>query len=327
MSDTKVLITGSSGYIGEHLILAMRESGFDGHIIGIDRRPAPASLSGKIDHHTFDLATDDYASLEIENVDTIFHLAAAKSDWGESDEDYHRDNVVATQNLIEASSSWLVNRWVFFSTVSTIGASAVELDESSSRNPSGAYGTTKYECEELFRNVVEERGTPVLTIMPSAVFGPSNPDSTNIFRLIDAIERRRFVMIGDGSTRKTTSYIHNLVAATLFAYELHTDGYEDFIYVDQPLMSTADLVAFIRKRLGKRATKLHVPLAFVEKPAQLFDVIARVTKIDLPITADRIQKFCRDTTYSSAKIRERGFVQPFDPEAALAATVDWHVSR
>jgi GlcNAc-P-P-Und epimerase len=60
----------------------------------------------------------------------------------------------------------------------------------------------------------DDRDAQILVIRPSVVFGPRNPPNTNVYRLIDAIHRGRFVMIGGGAEIKTTSYIDNLIAAS-----------------------------------------------------------------------------------------------------------------
>lgn len=326
VSPGTTLITGSSGYIGRHLIRALHERGHR-NLVGIDRRDRTADLPEEVRSITADLATGDLASLDIDNVDTVFHLAAAKSDWGESAEDYHRDNNLATERLIEAAGSWGVKRWVNYSTVAVFGASEVALDESAPARPVGPYGTTKFECQKMFRKLHDKTGVPVLQILPSAVFGPENPENTNIFRLAEAIDNGRFVMIGDGANLKTTSYLHNLVAATLHLHEQQLSGNQEFIYVDDPAWSTEQLVTFIGGFIGKNATRVRIPLWAVEKPAGIFDWLARTTKVDLPITSDRIKKFCRATNYTSAKIHNAGFVQPYSMEEALEATLEWHVQR
>jgi nucleoside-diphosphate-sugar epimerase len=322
----RVILTGSAGYIGRVLAPRLAAKGYS--VIGIDREPSTGpGLSSSIQCDLLD--TVKYAHV-IRADDHICHLAAAKGDWGISREEYYRDNVDATRALIGVARAAGVGRWIFYSTVSALGPSAVPLDESAPRKPANPYGASKADCEALFdQYLAEEPAVHVVTIRPSVVFGPDNPWNTNIFRLIDAIYRRRFLMVGRGGEVKTTSYIDNLLDAHEFLMDRQLRdggrGQEIFQYVDAPGESTAALVAMIYSALGKRARPLRLPLFIASPIALIGDVLASLTGIDLPITSARVRKFCTPTNFSSGKIRSLGFRQQVDNEAAIRLTVQWYL--
>ena len=322
----RVILTGSSGYIGRLLAPRLAAKGFS--VIGIDRDTS--SGAGLADFIRCDLLDTGKYARSIRAGDHVCHLAAAKGDWGISKEEYYRDNVDATRALIGVARAAGVNRWLFYSTVSALGPSAEPLDESAPRRPANPYGASKAECEELFdQYVAEEPDVHVVTLRPSVVFGPENPWNTNIFRLIDAIHRKRFVMVGRGPEVKTTSFIDNLLDAHefLMARQLRLGGrgQEIYHYVDSPGETTAALVAMIYAALRKNARPIRVPL-FVAAPLALIgDALAKVTGIDLPITSARIRKFCTPTNFAAGKIRGLGFQQRVDNEAAIRRTVEWYL--
>ena len=180
----------------------------------------------------------------------------------------------------------------------------------------------------LFRQFADrERSARIIIIRPSVVFGPDNPPNTNIYRLIDSIYNNRFVMVGKGDAIKATSYIENLVAATLFLIERMSEGVQTFIYVDEPKLSTASMVQQICALLQKRPPKWSIPLAIAAPLAHVADIAAAVTRRDLPITSARIKKFCRPTNFDATSLRNLGFKQPVPIEDALRRTVQWFLTE
>lgn len=318
------LLTGSSGYIGSRLTPKLGQQGYT--IRGVDRETAETEGVTSFVHGN--LCDPHVARKAVSGVDQVLHLAAAKGDWGISDEEYYRDNLEATRVLIRAGKEAGIKDWVFYSTVSVMGPSYEPIGEEAAFNPINPYGASKAEAEKLFHQLAkDDPETRVLIIRPSVVYGPGNPDSTNIYRLIDAIYNNRFAMVGRGEAIKSTSYIDNLLAATLFLMERMERGVQTYIYVDQPALSTGELVKRIYKLLGKKQPSWHIPLAVAAPIAYVSDVAASLTGIDFPITAARIEKFNRSTNFDASAIRELGFTQPVSNEEALQATVEWHLQH
>jgi nucleoside-diphosphate-sugar epimerase len=317
-----ILVTGSSGYIGSRLSKRFDEQGKT--VYGVDRVSYEGSaLTEVITGDLLDPSTLEKIPLE---TDCICHLAAAKGDWGITAEEYYRDNLEATQKVIEAGRDAGVKDWVFYSTVSTLGPHYEPVDEDADFDPINPYGGSKAEAEKLFHQLADEDSEArVLIIRPSVVYGPGNPPSTNIYRLVDAIYNRRFAMVGNGDAIKSTSYIENLLDATLFLMDRMERGVQTYIYVDEPALTTGTLVERIYRLLGKAPPSWHIPLSMATPIAKLSDFAADLTGIDLPITAARIEKFNRSTNFDASKIREDGFEQPVSNEEALRKTVEWHL--
>jgi nucleoside-diphosphate-sugar epimerase len=320
----RLLLTGSSGYIGSRLLPHLKAQGHS--VVGVDRVPDTSSLLD--DFIEGDLTEPAVAKAAVEGIDMVLHLAAAKGDWGIFADEFYRDNVEVTRVLLQAGRKRRIKNWIFYSTVATMGPSEVPIDETAPLSPVIPYGASKAEAEKSFLQLVEEDSDArIVIIRPSAVFGPDNPESTNIYRLIEAIYRNRFVMIGDGNNVKTTSYIENLIAATLFLMNRMRPGVQTYIYVDETALTTGELVKRIYGLLEKKQPRWRLPLSLTRPFAYLGDLVATLTGIDLPITAARVEKFCTSTNFDARAIRRLGFHQPVTNEEALQKTVRWHLDQ
>lgn len=317
-----ILLTGSSGFIGTHLVQALRT---DGHrVIGVDRDEPSWCEPGEFVRG--DLLADGTLESAFDGIDCVFHLAAAKDDWGISRSEYFRDNVRTTEKLLEVGGERDVSRWFHYSTVGVLRRSGDPLDENARLDPETEYGASKAEAERMFREYSRSHpGASVTVLRPSAVFGPRHPANTNVHRLIEAIRANRFVMVGDGETPKTTSYIENLLAATRFLLGEMRPGYDVYHYVDQPVMTTRYLVEAIYRELSREWSGRHIPLTIARSVAYVSDIAASLLRVDFPITAARIEKFCTPTNYAASAIRDLGFEQPVGNALAVERTVRWHL--
>ena len=326
----KVLVTGASGFVAEHLLDELKSKNY--YVVGLDRKSKPSGFCDEfICEDLNDLNSED---LNGHQFNLVIHLAAARADWGVSDEEFFKDNVDASNSLIKVLGD-NVPKIIFISSISVMPQATSDcLDESAPYKPINAYGFSKKEAELLFiKNYALSKKTHLSIIRPSVLFGPSNPDKTgiyravdnNIFRLIDGIYSKRFAIVGDGRTIKTTAYIKNFVDSIIFAAK-NTRGYELYVYADAPPSRMIDLVRNIRLQLGKSGSGIRLPFYIVRLISSLFDLLANLTKINFPITKARIDTFVRPTNFKPRNFIQKGFKQKYSTDAALRETVHWYIN-
>lgn len=317
----RVLVTGSSGFIARFLIpgLAMR-----GHeIVGLDTRAGP-KLGDYFRFVAANILDRDAVARAMRQVDLVLHLAAEHKDFGVTESLYHQVNVDGTDVLLRSATDCGVRKFVFFSSVAVYGDSPIPTHEGLTPAPDSHYGKTKLLAENRIDAWASaDRVREVIVIRPTVVFGPWN--YANMYRLIEAVSRGRYVGVGDGSNIKSLAYVENVCEAALFLIDRMKPGMDIYNYADSPHLATRDLVRCIADNLQVKVPLARIPKALALAAAFPFDVIARATGKDLPLTAKRIGKFTSPTHHLAEKIRAVGYTPPYRLEEGIARTATWYM--
>ena len=228
VTHTRALVTGCAGFIGSHLTESLLADGVA--VLGIDcfndnygRRDKLVNLEiaqswDGFEFVPIDLARGDLGELVAE-CDVVYHLAAepgVRASWGQRFETYVRNNVLATQHLLEAARNEPEKRFVYASSSSIYG-DAVELParEDALPRPFSPYGTTKLAGEHLCSLYHANYGVSAITLRYFTVYGPrQRPDMAfNIF-CRRAAAGEAITVFGDGHQSREFTYVADVVAAT-----------------------------------------------------------------------------------------------------------------
>ena len=204
---TKILITGTSGFIGNHLLRSLIKP--DLSILGIDIVPPQNN-----EYLSFFKQTD---LLNLENLittiqqfqpDFIFHLAA-RTDLNETkDIRGYASNIEGVENLITAiRQTPSVKRCIFTSSQLVCKLGYVPNNEYD-YHPSTLYGESKILTEKIVRNN-DGGGVEWCIVRPTTVWGPGM--SLHYQRFLKMVAQGRYFHTGDSPLYKSYSYIGNII--------------------------------------------------------------------------------------------------------------------
>jgi GlcNAc-P-P-Und epimerase len=317
----RVLVTGSSGFIARFLIPGLAAKGHE--VVGIDTRAG----GGFGDYFRFihaNILDEGAVNRAMQQVDLVVHLAAEHKDFGVSESMYYQVNVDGTDNLLRSAAKCGVGKFVFFSSVAVYGESLVPTHEEQTPAPDSPYGRTKLLAERRIEEWVKaDTGREVITVRPTVIFGPWN--YANMYRLIDSVAKRRYIGVGNGRNIKSVGYVENVTDATLFLIDRMKAGIQLYNYADSPHLTTRELVRCIAAKLQMGVPFVRIPKAIALAFALPFDLVAKATGTDLPLTAKRIDKFTSPTHHLAEKIRVLGYEPPYRLEEGVRKTVAWYL--
>ena len=219
----RLAVTGAAGFIGSHLAERLLADGHE--VVGLDAFTDYYDPALKLEHargidvRRVDLAED---AIDFEGFDGVFHLAARPGvrSFGDVFPVYLRDNVLATQRVLEAAVRDGV-RIVFASSSSVYGAAErYTTPEDTPTRPLSPYGITKLACEQLVEAYRREFGLDAVVLRYFNAFGPRQRPDMAFTRIALALARRRpFELYGDGTQTRGWTYVSDVVDATVRAME------------------------------------------------------------------------------------------------------------
>jgi len=312
MSRSRVLVTGAAGFLGRRLVDALLDRGAD--VTGVVRTggsPAPGGWSGRVRTVERDLAGDGLQSADLEDVGTVYHLAARylPGDSAADLEALRAVNVKPMAGLIDSCIRSGVRRLVHLSSVAACAA------------PVTAYGRSKHEAEEILGAVAPSKLAWTI-LRPTAIFGEQGRGT--MAEIVSAIQRRRFALFGDGSQPVNFSYAGNVAAAILHVQSLPATYGKTYVIADGSI-SLAELDRLVRQILGMGGQSPHLPIWAAYTLGAIFDVVGMATGRRMPLSVARVRAATGRTVYSGSSFTdETGFAPPTPMRVALEKSIAWY---
>ena len=311
------LITGATGAIGSVLVGQLLEHGYEVRALV---RSAQGRLPEAVKIFKGEI-TDCHALREAAaGTDVIFHLAAKlhiNNPAPALKADYRRINVDGTRCLVEAAQAAGVRRLVFFSTINVYGPSRPRqvLNEDSPLRPDSWYAETKIEGEQIAL-----AGVPAVVLRLAAVYGPGMKG--NYVRLLNALRRRRFAMIGDGRNRRTLVHMNDACAAALAAARHRGAAGRIYNVTDGRIHTLREIIEAMSSALSRRPPRFHLPVWPVRLAAGLIEDGLNLVGKRSPVGRATVDKFIEDIAVAGTLIEnELGYRPRYDLAAGWRETV------
>ncbi|WP_207477759.1 NAD-dependent epimerase/dehydratase family protein [Arenibaculum pallidiluteum] len=289
----RVLVTGSSGWLGRRLVPRLREAGHE--VVGLDPVPgATTALVGSVADRAFVAA-----AIARHGIEAVVHSGALhKPDIERRGRaDFLAVNVQGTFNLLEEALAQGVRAFVFTSTTSVMisrairagraggAAEAAWLTEEAPAEPRNIYGVTKLAAEHLCRLYHEQSGLPVV-VLRTARFFPEADDMAHAIVQSDANTKANELLF-----RRLT--VEDAAEAHLMALDRASQiGFDVFIVSAMPPFSRGDCAALIQDAPAVVARYFpDYPAAYARLGWTMFQSIDRV--YDPSRAARRLGFVCR----------------------------------
>jgi nucleoside-diphosphate-sugar epimerase len=267
------VVTGAAGFIGSHLVRRLLSDGQS--VLGIDsfdpfydREVKERNLAPLHDEPRFRLVDGDLLDLDLDAIlpegGRIFHLAGqpgVSGSWGEEFSRYARNNVLATQRLLEALRRKDPALVLYGGSSSVYGLQPEgPMNELALPAPISPYGVTKLAGEHLVHLYGKAYQLPVVALRFFSVYGPGQRPDMVFHRFISALAHGRPITVqGDGGQSRDFTYIDDIVSGICRAADARAFGRTYNLGAGTPTR-LLDAIATLGRIAGRTAELERAPL-------------------------------------------------------------------
>lgn len=320
----KVLVTGGTGFTGSHVTRRLLRRGHKVVVIDNQRGLFFDELKGLgADIHLGSVTDRALVRQVTEGCEVVYHVAAMFRKVNLPQRVYWEVNVQGTRELLEAALEFGVRKFVNCSTCGVHGHVRGEsADEHAPIAPEDYYQYTKWEGEKVISEFVE-KGLKVVTLRPTAIYGPGDPE--RFYHLFKIVSTGRFLMFGNGACHYHPVYIDNLVDAFEAAAASSNGLGEAYLIGDEHYVTLNELVTTIAKVLGVRLRIQRVPFWPLWTAAAVCEVVFKPLPMDPPLFRRRVDWFRQNRAFNITKAkRELGYQPRVGLMEGLTETMKWY---
>jgi nucleoside-diphosphate-sugar epimerase len=316
--DERILVTGSSGFIGTRLVATLLDYGFtdiccfvrpSSQLSRLGKTLRQFNAEKKVEIVTGDLLSPTDCRKAAAGASIIYHLAAGME---KSFAGAFMNSALATRNLMDAFLHFgQPKRFVNVSSFAVYSNLALKrgalLDETSPLEDApqqrfDAYGFGKLKQEELVREYAASYGLPYVIVRPGYVFGPGKQELNGRV----GINTFGFFVQINGSNLLPLTYVDNCAEAIVLAgVTAGIDG-EAFNIVDDELMTGRQFLKAYRKK-AKSFVSIRVPYFVGHIMCLLWEKYSEWSKNQLPPAFNRRRCAAewKGNRYSNQKLKEQ----------------------
>lgn len=298
----KIIITGSSGFVGQNLSSYL--SGLCFSIIPISFRNPNSKLNFESD--------------------AIIHLAGKAHDTKNTSDasEYFKVNTELTKELFDLFLKSEIKDFIYFSSVKAVAdeVSAVLLEDIIA-NPKTPYGQSKLQAESYILSKEIPQDKRVFIIRPCMIHGPGNKGNLNL--LYNVVKKRIPYPLAAFNNERSFLGIDNLnflIKEILQNKEIPSGVYN---FADDEVLSTNQLMEIISSTINKKNLSISVPKSIINGIAKIGDLIK------FPLNSETVQKLTENYRVSNQKIKDAIGVDklPITAQEGLEKTIKSFIKK
>ena len=262
----RILVTGSTGFIGSHVCEALIGAGHE--VVGLTLSGEARVVQALRDSQCFSLVQCDLSkpgaletALVGSSFDAVVHLAAKLPATNNLDAlPFVTHNVVGTVNLLSYINANQISKLILSSSMSVYGVPEyVPVDEQHPTRPYNIYGLTKLEAEWYAKLFAQNSDLHVIVLRYSGVYGSGQTSGLILYLLKRFLENQPVELFSRGQVVKDYVYVKDVVKANLLAVRRIDDfNYEVFNIGSGVAYRTRDITEIVRTCTSSNADIKYV---------------------------------------------------------------------
>lgn len=252
-----VVVTGCSGYLGQHVVQRLVDENYT--VTGIDVKDFPGKDSGNVTFFKGDIVDRDFVARACSSADAVVHCAAALAQFVKDTDRMYAINVTGTQNVIEVCKERKIQQLVFISSVEVYGINVpIPCPEDVPLRPVCPYGEHKVEGERMCIQLAE-KGHGVAILRPPTINGPGQNEPFLVEQMKAIKEGKPVILPGGGKTRLQMVDVRDVVQAIVLSLQKITKGLLVANISSDNVPTIRQMVKALFEHAGKKEKILSVP--------------------------------------------------------------------
>lgn len=317
-----VFVTGATGFIGMHTVLALLEAG---HSVRLGVRNADKMQQLYASHG---IAVDDFSVGEItdkvsvdralDGCDAVVHTAALVSLDANQATLMHKTNVTGTRLVIGGAVERGIESIVYVSSAAALFDPGLDgIDESTPLAIATApYARSKVDAEHYVQSLID-RGANIAITYPTGVIGPDDPAMSEGNQSLLFILNNCHVNTSSGLQ---VIDVRDVASAHLKLLESRSSGRYLVAGHYTPWREFGQLLQEI---VGHKLPTLTLPGGVMRALGSAVDLLGKVKPIDLPVTREAMNFATRWVLCDDSKLRAELGMHYRPLQQTLSETVKW----
>lgn len=312
----KILITGGSGFVGQHLLSALASDNVDIRIIS--RKSGLEFRNKNIQPEVFLADITDILALEkaFIGIDIVINLAAELR----NESDFEKTNIQGVKYLVALTKKYNVKKFIQLSSVGVVGmqysSKHFVVDETTVCNPKNGYEKSKLESESiLFHAFSEEKGRLVM-LRPTNIFGDHHPRNT-LLNFLQTIKNKKRLICTSNATVNYV-YVNDLVS---------TIRHFIFNKADSTVYNVGEASSF-EKFFHESSRLIGTPPRLTILPHFCFAIPEAFGYLGIHNLKAKLRTLSNRVVYSDKKLqKEVPGIYSYGNEKGLQCTIDYYQSN
>ena len=280
----KILITGASGFIGQHLCKSL--SKLSNSIRGTVRSPDKFLINDDIEYRPVgDIGLKTKWKDVLAGMDYVIHCAgiAHKMHSSKEPDFYHSTNVEGTKALAEQAVETGIKRLIFLSSIKVNGKSTGKVNEKMkfSHNdfpePKDDYATSKLEAEKILWEISSRTGLEVVVVRLPLVYG--HGVKGNLASLTKLVRTGIPFPLSIVKNQRSMIGIDNLTSLLIRCIDHPEASGKTFLASDGEDLSTPKLIKLIASSMGRRANLFPFPISMLKFLGSVFGKSEEINRL------------------------------------------------
>jgi GlcNAc-P-P-Und epimerase len=318
--NERVLITGSSGFVGRSLVPFLQQMGYI--VAGLDANQSPEHCDGVAFYKCDLLDRDKLHSTLREFLPTVVVHLAARTDLDETQGiDGYAANTVGTQNVVDAIIACGTVTRVLFTSSQLVCAVGYVPTSDTDYQPMNFYGKSKVISEQIVRRSMPKHIAWCL-LRPTTIWGEGM--SPHYQRFLGLLAKGRYFHIGNGRLLKSYGYVGNSVSqySKFIAAPQELIIGKTFYIADYSPLSLREWIDALSAEISGRTVRT-MPISIAKLMASCGNVLNMLGFRRFPFNSFRVRNILTEYTFDLSPTERVCGPLPYTMQQGVKRTAHW----